>query len=157
MRNKFFTLLLCAAACPMLQAQITLDRSEVQINLKYNGQPASQAAPGFYFNISFGSYGAEMFQDSTVFTDSIPANYTVEVRFPGSAAVLASFPIVASGGARVTLDIELNGFAGIYRGSYLQYLAPVAVLVASVTMEVESSHTLRTSIPNFSQGWHRLQ
>ena len=120
MRNKFFPLLLCAAACPMLQAQITLDRSEVQINLKYNGQPASQAAPGFYFNISFGSYGAGMFYDSTVFTDIIPANYTVDVRFPGSASVLASFPIVASGGARVTLDIELSGFAGIYRGTYLQ-------------------------------------
>jgi hypothetical protein len=119
MRTLFLSLLLLAGSSLPGFSQIVLDRGSVQINLKYGGQPASQAAPGFYVTVSMGPYSAGMFDDSTTLSDLAPGSYTMEVRVSPSNAVAATYPVTVTGGNQTVVNIELNTFTGVYFGKLM--------------------------------------
>ncbi|MBM3757559.1 MAG: hypothetical protein FJW38_26705 [Acidobacteria bacterium] len=89
----------------------------VQINLKYNGQPVSQLAPGFYVTVSFGSYGAGMFYDSITIGDVTPGSYSMTVRVTPSSAVLQTIPITVTAGPPTVVNVELCSLAGVIKGT----------------------------------------
>ena len=89
----------------------------VKFNLKYGGQPVSQAARGIQVVLSFGSYATSANGDVAFVFGVVPGSYSVEVRIGGSNSVALTVPLTVTGGNQSVVDVELCGAAGVIRGT----------------------------------------